>query len=136
MACRETRATRSSVGRAPRALNALAPCPGFLTDALQTHDRQVLASVEELDFRFHLGARLAPHERPRSRARRRSRPPLARLEPGSAIRGMATEVDLVGCATAQGRMRPVFVVPVEHALHIAPKDVTPQRHERDQAEQT
>ena len=62
-------------------------------------------------------------------ARRTTWPVFARFDPWSAIVGIAIVVDLIGGLTAKGRVRAMFVVPVEEGDKLSSKRITSQRHQ-------
>ncbi len=88
-------------------------CWRSLRDALQSNDRQVLAFGTIAEVEFHHGARPSSNQRMWPRARRPSRPAVARLEPGTPTRREPTVIDLVWGSARESGMRSVPVVPVD-----------------------
>ena len=101
-----------------------------LRGTLDGHNRQVPAPGMEGHVELDRCARLASHQGPRTRTRRSKRPTLAQLETWCAIGREAFHVDLIRRATVEGRMRPVFIVPVDRELNLATEGCGSKWHPR------
>lgn len=104
-----------------------------LRDASQRDDGQVLPPSIALDAQLQLSAGPSTDERLLARAHGSSRPSRALFEARLAARGEPPEVDLVGRAALQARMRTLGVVPSDVVVELAPEGALRQRHNRQQA---
>ena len=95
--------------------------------AFQSQNRQVPASMVELDLKFPSHAGLPLHKCPRLGTWRPARPTLAWFKSRRAVGGEAVKADLVGCAAAKHHVRTRFVVPTDDEFDFKPKDISPQR---------
>ena len=90
-----------------------------LRDATERHDGQMLPAAAISDVKLDNGTRLPSNESVRFRTRRTAGPTVSRLEPRSLARRERAEVDLVGRASTESRVRPLGVVPGDVVIEFA-----------------
>ncbi len=104
-----------------------------LRDASQRHDGEMLTPAAVLDVQLDRDSWSSSHERMQRSARRPSRPPGSRFVSRSPASRECAEVDFVGCARSEARVRPLGVVPGDVVVELAAERVSRQRNDRQQA---
>ena len=102
---------------------------------LQGHNREVFAPVMERDFQLQPRARFAPHQGPRSGARRASGPTRSRLESRPPDGGILASITFVGRLATQPGMWSKGVVPLRDCNEFSPKALTPVRNQQQAGHQ-
>lgn len=105
---------------------------GSLCDAPERNDWKVLSPSVPPYADLQHGSGLSSHERMRRRTRRSARPSPTRFESRPAVRREFPEVDLVGSACAESRMRPIGVVPSDEMVELASERGLRERDDRQQ----
>ena len=116
--------------RLPHFMSCHAKAEGTLRDALERNDGKLLTTAVVLDAQLDHSSGSSSNERVRLRARRPSRPALARLESRPPARRELIEVDLIGRSRAESRMRPFRVVPGGVVIELASECRSRQRNDR------
>ena len=104
-----------------------------LRDASKRHDGKMLAPAAILDVQLDRDSWSSSHERMRRSARRPSRPPGSRFESRSPASRECAEVEFVGRAGAESRVRPLRVEPGDVVVEFTAERGPRQRHDRQQA---
>ena len=101
-----------------------------LRDASERNDGEMFPTAEMLHAQFDDCSWPSSNERMRRGAGRPTWPSIPRLEPWPSTRREGTEVHLIGCASAESRVRPLGVVPGGVVVELLSESNPGQRYDR------
>ena len=118
--------------RLPIFVSREARSPVALRDASKRHDGEMFPPAAVLDTQLDRNSWSSSHERMRRSARRPSWPTGSRFESRSPASRECTEIEFVGRAGAESRVRPLGVEPGDVIVELAAERVSRQRNDRQQ----